>query len=118
MVEVDRGEGSSGAGGIESGGGGGRRGRGWMDGWWVAERLEAPKEEAGGRIPLSPFSKSHSSEADGRAAPIRSTPLAGVARPKKVQHRERYIGEGADPCAGGKRERAGDEAGGRRQGRA
>lgn len=40
----------------------------------MVERLEVPKEEAGGRIPLSPFSKSHSSEADGRAAPRRAAP--------------------------------------------
>lgn len=50
------------------------------EGGWVVERLEVPKEEAGGRIPLSPFSKSHSSEADGRAAPLHSAPIRSTPR--------------------------------------
>lgn len=68
---------------------------------WVVERLEVPKEEAGGRIPLSLPSLNHIHQrrtaAPLHTAPIRSTPLrargTGVARctvPKKVQHREVY----------------------------
>lgn len=82
-----------GAGGIESSAEGGKS-------EWVVERgVEVPKRE--GRRPYSalPFSKSHSSEADGRTALFRSSPLYSTplcARggrggtqctvPKKVQH--------------------------------
>jgi len=71
------------AGGIESGAG------------WVVERgAEVPKEE--GRRPYSalPFSKSHSSEADGHTAPFRSsppysTPLCARGRGWYTVHRRR-----------------------------
>lgn len=69
---------------------------------WVVERLEVPKEEAGGRIPLSLPSLNHIHQrrtaAPRRAAPHRSDPLHSAPRarhrggtvPKKVQHREVY----------------------------
>jgi len=110
VVEVDRGEKvavvGQGRGGRESGAGGRVR-VGGRKGLWRHQR-----RKAGGRIPLSPFPKSHSSEADGRTAPFRSSPSLhppgawGGTRctvPKKVQHPRGSIGEGADPCTGGER---------------
>lgn len=109
VVEVDRGE-------KMVVGWGAQEGVWCRESEWVVERdVEVPKEE--GRRPYSalPFSKSHSSEADGRTASFRSPPLYSTplcARggtqctvPKKVQHPWESMSEGVNPCTGGKRER-------------
>lgn len=98
MVEVDRGEKAVvGREGVESGAEGRRtkrrrrRKRTRVDGW-VGGRKAVEGTEGGSGRPysaLSLLSKSHSSEADGRADP-RGRGGTRCTVPKKVQHREVY----------------------------